>query len=523
MRRTDFTTLRQRLQRLSFDALADRRMGLEKESLRVTQQGRLSPRPHPPALGSALTHPWITTDYSEALIELVSPPVHQPWEAIQFLVDLHQFVYQSIGEEMLWATSMPCAVRSDQDIPIAEYGTSNIGRMKHVYRHGLGHRYGRLMQAISGVHFNYSVGARFWLELLGKREAADAAVVSAWYFGLLRNFRRFGWLVLYLYGASPASCRSFLGAADTDLEEFDSTLFGTYATTLRMSDVGYKNKVQSRLEISVNSLEEYVAGLSAATSTPFPDYEKIGVKVDGEYRQLNANILQIENEYYSLIRPKRVARSGEKPTHALIRGGVEYVELRACDVSPFDPVGISQSQLRFLEVLLLFCLLHDSPPIDDDEQAMINYNQLHVARRGRDPALRLRHPDGETSIPEWGRELAGQLLEVARLCDGGEGDCYQQAIMSQATVLEDPDLTPSARVLRELQEQETSFFEYAINISTMLRSYFLDLASNPARQRQLEDMAQDSIKRQRRLEATDTLSFDQFLEHYFNQTGPASR
>ena len=128
-----------------------------------------------------------------------------------------------------------------------------------------------------------------------------------------------------------------------------------------MSDLGYRNRNQAGLSVSVNSLDEYVRDLSRAISTPHPPYEKLGVKVDGEYRQLNANILQIENEYYSFIRPKRVARSGERPTKALLRAGVEYVEVRALDVSAFDPVGVNQNKMRFLEVFLALCLMKDSP------------------------------------------------------------------------------------------------------------------------------------------------------------------
>src|SRR5262245_42631102 len=125
--------------------------GVERESLRVTPDGKIAQTPHPRALGSALTHPYITTDYSEALIELVTPPFPSAWELQQYLCDVHQFVYSELGRELLWATSMPCAINGDSEIPIAEYGRSNIGRMKHVYRVGLGHRYGRMMQAIAGV------------------------------------------------------------------------------------------------------------------------------------------------------------------------------------------------------------------------------------------------------------------------------------------------------------------------------------------------------------------------------------
>ena len=518
MSRAQFETFDARLRRLSNQALTGRKLGLEKESLRVTPNGHLATSGHPRALGSALTHPWITTDYSEALIELVTPPMSESWEVLQFLVEVHQFVYEHIGEEMLWATSMPCSVSRDEDVPIARYGSSNVGTMKHVYRRGLGYRYGRTMQAIAGVHFNFSVGDRFWLELLGESACASRDEISAHYFALLRNFRRYGWLVLYLFGASPAVCRQFVGDGDTGLEEFESTLFGQYATTLRMSDVGYKNKVQSRLEISVNSIGEYIDGLARATSTPYEPYERIGVVVDGEYRQLNANVLQIENEYYSLIRPKRVARSGEKPSHALERGGVEYVEVRATDVSPFDPAGINQAQLRFLEMLLVFCLLRDDRPIDDDEQRCIDYNQRAVARTGRDPQLRLRRPSGEVPLRDWGLELAEQMWPVARLFDGDAGHCYQQALEQQIAAIRDPDLTPSARVLQEMRDNGEGFFEFALRMSAGYREYFDSLVGiNEKRRLQLQALVTQSLQRQQEIEAGDTLPFDEFLARYFAQ------
>src|SRR6187549_3377834 len=167
------------------------RKGVEKESLRVTPDGRIALTPHPRALGSALTNEHITTDYSEALIELVTPTFTTSWELIQYLLDLHQFVYQHLGDELLWATSMPCAVeRGDEGIPIAQFGSSNVAQMKTVYRKGLGLRYGRMMQAISGVHFNYSFPMPFWPVLAATLQAPrdDQDFISSQYFGLLRNY-----------------------------------------------------------------------------------------------------------------------------------------------------------------------------------------------------------------------------------------------------------------------------------------------------------------------------------------------
>src|ERR1700732_1123933 len=281
------------------------RKGVEKESLRVEPSGALAQTMHPRLLGSALTNEHITTDYSEALIELVTPAFTHSWELLQYLLDLHQFVYRHLGEELLWATSMPCAIERDEDIPLAQYGSSHVGRMKTVYRNGLGLRYGRMMQAISGVHFNYSFPLPFWEMYADIRESRERGTdfISSSYFELLRNYRRYGWIVLYLFGVSPVVCKSFLRGRGAQLEDFtNNTAYEPYATSLRMSDVGYRNRNQSGLSVSVNSLDEYVRDLTRAISTVHPPYEALGVQdANGEYQQLNANILQIENEYYSFI------------------------------------------------------------------------------------------------------------------------------------------------------------------------------------------------------------------------------
>ena len=441
-------------------------------------RGTLASSAHPPLLGSALTNEHITTDYSEALIELVTPAFTHSWELLQYLLDLHQFVYRHLGDELLWATSMPCAIERDADIPLAQYGSSHVGRMKTIYRNGLGLRYGRMMQAISGVHFNYSFPLPFWEAYAAARTSRthDADFVSACYFELLRNYRRFGWIVLYLFGVSPVVCKSFLRGRELELKDFGpGTAFEPYATSLRMSDVGYRNRNQAGLAVSVNSLDEYIRDLTRAISTPHPPYEALGVKVNGEYRQLNANILQIENEYYSFIRPKRVARSGERPTKALRRAGVEYVEVRALDVSAFDPVGVNQNKLRFLEAFVALCLMKESAPIADSNQGALDQNHVAVARRGRDPALTLWRDGRDVPIRAWARELLDSMGGICELLDHGDpARPYGQALAAQAAKIEDVALTPSARLMAELNAGE-SFFDLGLRMSAAHKAYFLDL------------------------------------------------
>ena len=495
------------------------RKGVERESLRVDPAGVIAHSRHPFALGAPLTNDHITTDFSEALIELVTPPFHETWELIQYLCDIHQFVYKHLDAELLWTTSMPAAIDGDDSIPLAQFGRSNVGRMKTIYRHGLGIRYGRIMQAISGVHFNYSFGTPLWEVLKGINQSKlkDQDFISEQYFGVLRNYRRHGWLVLYLFGTSPAVSNSFFADREINLPALDrDTVYEPYGTSLRMSDIGYRNKNQSTLSVSVNSLEEYVRDLTRAIGTPYPPYEKLGVKVDGEYRQLNANILQIENEYYSFIRPKRIARSGERPTKALARAGVEYVEVRALDVSAFDPVGVNQNKLRFLEAFLALCLLRDSGPISRDEQSSLDANHLTVARRGREPNLMLKRDGRDHSMREWAWELLDDMQGICEMLDHGEATRpYCAALEQQRAKLEEVERTPSARLLAEMRQTGETFHELALRMSNLHKDYFVGLyPPNDRRLAEFAAAATESHEAQTKIEAADNLDFDTYLARY---------
>jgi glutamate--cysteine ligase len=495
------------------------RKGVEKESLRVAPDGVIAQTRHPQALGAPLTNEHITTDFSESLIELVTPPFGETWELLQYLCDIHQFVYRHIDDELLWATSMPCAIDGDASIPLAQFGNSNVGQMKTVYRHGLGVRYGRIMQAISGVHFNYSFSPKLWgvLQDINRSKQPSQDFVSEQYFGVLRNYRRYGWLVLYLFGTSPAVSNSFFAGRENTLSVLDAdTVYEPYGTSLRMSDIGYRNKNQSTLSVSVNSLAEYVRDLSRAIGTPYPPYEKIGVKVDGVYQQLNANILQIENEYYSYIRPKRIARSGERPTKALHRAGVEYVEVRALDVSAFDPVGVNQNKLRFLEAFLALCLLRESAPIGVSEQPGLDANHLLVARRGREPNLMLRREQRDFPMIEWARELLDSMQGLCEMLDHGEpARPYSSALEQQRAKIDDVERTPSARLLAEMRQTGESFFQLAQRMSKLHKDYFLGLyPPNESRLGEFAAEAQESLEAQRNIEAADKANFEEYLAHY---------
>ncbi|MEL7451354.1 MAG: glutamate--cysteine ligase [Pseudomonadota bacterium] len=524
--------LRERLERLraagASAALRGGQRGIEKECLRVTPAGLMAQTPHPAALGSALTHPHITTDYSEALLEFVTPPTESSTEALRFLSDVHQFTVENLKDELLWAASMPCAMTTDAAVPIANYGSSNVATIKHAYRRGLGHRYGRIMQTISGIHFNYSVDPAVWAVLHEHEGDGEdmQAFMSDGYFRLLRNFRRYGWLVLYLFGCSPAICRSFLSGEDAGLEAMgDNTLYGPYATSLRMSDIGYKNAAQSKVLVSLAHLDAYVRDLREAIDTPYPPYEEIGVLRDGVYQQLNANLLQIENEFYSNIRPKRVVRSGERPTDALQSRGVEYVEVRSVDVSVFDPAGISDTQIRFLELFVLLCMLNESAQVSRDELRRLEANWLAVARKGREPGLRLARQNDTggadcIALDEWAARILESMRPIAELADEGMADApYTAALEAQFAKQRDAECTPSAQVLSQMRDNGESFFEFGMRLSRLHSEYFRSLAAgSEGRREQFAQEAVQSLERQAAIEASDTLPFDEYLSRYLAGT-----
>ncbi len=506
--------------------------GVEKESLRVDAAGRIARTAHPISLGSALTNDHITTDFSEALIELVTPTFTQSTGLESYLSDLHRFVYQNLGDELLWATSMPCDLNADADVPTAQYGTSNVGKMKTLYREGLRNRYGALMQAISGVHFNYSFPSKFWGVYADTREVTQdsADFRTAGYFDLLRSYRRHGWIILYLFGVSPAVSCSFLRAGcageqtpETLHQELglellgNSTLLGRYATSLRMSDVGYRNRDQSAIHVSVNSLDAYLRDLRHAISTPHPPYQALE-SAGGPRRQLNTNLLQIENEYYSYIRPKRVARPGESPSAALRRAGVEYVEMRALDVSAFDPLGVNQTKLLFLEAFAAYCLLSASPLIDEREQIALDDNHLQVARRGREPGLTLRRDGRALSLKEWAANILDGMTGICEMLDAGDSARpYSQALRAQQEKLTDIARTPSARLQAELQQTGESFQQLALRVSRQHRDHFRSLPDSPASRHQaFTAEAAESLQKLQQVEAVQRAeSFDQYLNKYF--------
>ena len=500
------STLHERLAAYPADALAGIRRGIEKEGLRVLPHDGLALTPHPLALGSALTHPLITTDYSESQLELITGAHKGVQQCLDELTEVHQFVHHTLknsGGELMWASSMPCGLPTDETIPIGRYGSSNVGRAKSVYRMGLGHRYGRRMQTISGIHYNWSL----------------PGVTSEQYFSLIRNFRRHAFVLLYLFGASPALCPCFVEGREHRLQRMEGggALYLPHATSLRMGRLGYQSDAQATLAVSYNGLTGYANSLHEALTKPYPAYETVGVRnPGGDYNQLGTSLLQIENEFYGTIRPKRTVRTGERPLHALRERGVEYVEVRLMDLDPFVSVGITAPTMRLLDVFLLHCLLQDSPPDTPEEIAELKQNQHLTAERGREPGLHLTRNGQSVPLAEWGAEVLAACAPLAAALDATHGtDDYSAALRDARALMAAPERTPSARVLDSMvREHHHSFEAFARQQSIAARDALLGLPWTAAQQARYVAMAAESIAAQKAIEAADTLPFEVWREQY---------
>jgi glutamate--cysteine ligase len=506
-------SLSERLQRLDADRLGGMRRGIEKESLRALPGGGLALTPHPAALGAPLTHPNITTDYSESQLELITG-VHGSVEScLAELREIHQFVLRTLAEpacgscdERLWVGSMPCELPADETIPLGRYGSSNVGRAKSVYRMGLGLRYGRRMQTISGIHYNWSLPG------LGNDE----------YFALIRNFRRHAFLLLWLFGASPAVCTSFVAGRPHELQPLGAhSMHMPHGTSLRMGRLGYQSEAQASLAVSYNGLEGYAASLHGALTRPYPPYEAIGVRnLGGEYNQLATTLLQIENEFYGTIRPKRVIRSGERPLHALRERGVEYVEVRCMDLDPFEPLGIAAPTLRFLDIFLLHCLLAESPPDTPEEIAALGRNQHRTAAYGRQPGLKLERVAGratrEVTLVEWAEEILHDCAPIAAALDARFGGGEHARVLADArAALSDPERLPSARVLATMQRDFGGSYTAFIRAQAeQTRHALLALPWTAAQQAAFQQQAWRSVEQQQAIEAADTVDFETWRQAY---------
>lgn len=493
------------------------RRGIEREALRVDPDGGLARSPHPVFLGSKLCHPQITTDFSESQLEFVTPVFNDIKSMLTNLDEIHRYVHGGLEDQLLWSASMPCVLHNDTNIPLAQYGNSNLGQLKTTYRNGLGLRYGRAMQTICAVHYNFSFADDFWnhLQKLEQDTSDTSAYKSRRYFDLMRNFRRYSWLLVYLFGSSPAVCNTFVKGRPHDLTQFDEgTLYAEGATSLRSGNLGYESDAQKGLiGICYNSLSNYVKTLTQAITTSHKDYQNIGLREGDEYLQVNTNVLQSEAEFYTTIRAKRVPAAGANFLDVLMKEGVEYVEIRLLDVDPYDPLGISEEQIHFLDLFMLYCLLEESPVHNDAMCKLVDENLSKTVYQGRIPDLKLQDENTERTLKDWGMSLLTKMSAVADLLDKTNATTnFTRSLNAQIEKLEDVDKTPSARILADMSNQSIPFFRFAMNQSIKHKSYFQSHPLPNDRRSYFETIANDSFLHQAEIESLDKESFPRYLK-----------
>ena len=490
------------------------RRGIEREALRVTPTGGLSTHPHPSGLGSPLTHPAITTDFSEAQLELITQPQGSVEACLDELTDIHRFIYHTLDDELLWPASMPCELSSDEDIPIARYGSSNAARVKEIYRRGLGNRYGRVMQTISGLHYNFSIPVELWQELASvEGESLTQAYQDSVYLRLIRNFRKHCWLLIYLFGASPVVSESFLRGREHNLLRFGRDTFHLpFATSLRMGPLGYQSAAQANLYIDYNSVTAFAETLKPALVEPYQPHTAIGIEHNNRFEQLGDAILQIEAEYYGTIRAKSPTKPEERALLALTRRGIQYVELRCIDIDPFEPIGVGAETLRFLDIFLLYAALIDNNG-ENERQSKLNLtNQLRTVHEGRSPELELIRSEGSSKLRDWALHLLDECSQIATVLDATHGGfAYQTAIKNQIRVVQDPALTPAATIERRLTERKQTFAELCLDLAEEHKRLLQQEPLNPQKLSAFENLASESQQARDSLERSDREPFSAYL------------
>ena len=404
-----------------FEGLVIKR-GIEKEFFRVDQSGFISEKPHPKSLGSALKNKYITTDFAEAQVELVTPTFDDIDDLYNFLYSLHVFVANNISDdEMLWPFSMPPRIKDESEINLGYYHQSGIGLLKHVYRKGLKVRYGPTMQCVSGMHYNFSI-SRDSLSIF--TQSNNQKIMDDSYLGLIRNFKRLYWFILSQFGQTNIVDKSFIKGRDHNLEKLNNEdMYLKNATSLRMSEIGYQSKAQRNLGIKYNSLQGFLNKIKDAITIPYPEFEEKGLKdANDRYHQISDGIIQIENEYYDSIRPKRSASNNKdmRPYDLLKSFGIEYLEIRGIDLSPHDITGISKYDMRFLDLFLIYCLINDSPNISSEEKDLIDINDNAAIYYGKDDNTLIYMNENKINIGEGKERIFEDLKELAVFLNDSE-------------------------------------------------------------------------------------------------------
>ncbi|PWJ41081.1 bifunctional glutamate--cysteine ligase GshA/glutathione synthetase GshB [Sediminitomix flava] len=378
--------------------LLEGNFGIEKENARVDKNGKLALTPHPSVFGDKAKHPFITTDFSESQIEMITPPMPSINEAMGFLQTIHDIVSLELDKgEYLWPQSAPPILPKDEEIPIARYGDSDTSAEE--YREMLSTIYGRKVQLISGVHFNFSFTEE-WMERLYKASGEETSLNefrNRLYMKLSRNFFRYRWLLIWLFGKSPAVHKTYIKDCIDRLPALEKDAYSFMeGTSVRSGVCGYRNKVNPILNF--DSWEQYQKSVDDLVT-------------DGS--------LKAKKELYT---PLRLKSLGDEEN-------VSYLEVRTLDLNPLKKTGISKRTLHAIHLFLLYCLFKEEEGTLDKDQQQVAYtnNDLASTFGLRKDVELITYAGAKKGIQLWADEIIEEMVTLLADYTSNNSD-YQEAL-----------------------------------------------------------------------------------------------
>lgn len=340
------------------------RFGIEKESLRVNENGELALTNHPKFFGDKIKNPYITVDFSESQIEMITPTESSVEKAYDFLRNIHEIVATNLKDEYLWSQSVPPILPSEELIPLGKFPQN---KELEKYREKLALKYGRKKQLLSGIHFNFSFDDEFLKELyeLSKEKTSFKEFKNNIYLKISRNYFKYGWMIIYLLGASPVIHETYLQKCIDKMKKFtEDTYYFEDLVSFRNGSCGYRNEKDF-----------------------FVNYESVDKYVESLERLIEKESISSAKEYYSPIRLK--TKNPKEILLELKNSGIEYLEFRSIDLNPFSEIGIEKADLEFLHLFILFLFLKDDELFEEKDYFRYLKNQEILANKGNSDEFRL--------------------------------------------------------------------------------------------------------------------------------------
>lgn len=421
-------------------------IGLEKESLRLKQDGNLSEYPHSAEWGTRTQQPYIQTDFADSQLELITPPVKTAKEALKWLAASHQIVQTTMTEqhddELLWPFSGPGLLPDDPEvIKIAQLENPD----EYQYRAYLAEIYGKPVQLLCGIHYNFQINPSLIEEKVSEfnQNLSIKEVTNDLYLTLGRNYLRYRWLLTYFLGATP-----YLA------DNYYTKLFGapkeTTMRSFRQSQYGYQNDPD--LSISYASLEAFVTDVEEAVTS-------------GQ--------LSLEKELYRDVRFR-----GQKHYRQLITDGIKYIEFRNFDLNPLDPYGMTKEDIIFTKLFILTMLY--VPQVERDEDVELGNIMNHVVAATESLA--------PLAYKEEGLELMTAMRTIARTLDEQQltDGYFEKLVADRIPLLDTPEATLAGKIVLDIEakakakglEAKDFFVEYGLDLARQHKEVYLERPYN---------------------------------------------